>query len=124
MKKLIQTKLHNPPESRGNCFPTVIACFLDLESPDEVLQIQDLYDKKDIIWHCELDLWFQERGWEWGSLKGHLDTDEYYLVTGPTQRSSTTKHVCIYHKGELWHDPHPDGTGLTKEEYFEYLIKT
>lgn len=122
MKKLIQTRLHNPPESRGNCLPTVIACFLDLDSAEDVIQVQELYDKVD-DWQGDLIEWLGIRGWDMGGLRGHLDTDEYYLVTGVSPRNSKINHVCIYQKGKLWHDPHPDQTGILTEEYFEYLEK-
>jgi len=123
MRKLIQTRFHNPPESRGNCFPTVIACFMDLESGEDVLQVQELYDKVE-DWRGDLLEWLSIRNWELGGLRGHLDTDEFYLVSGISPRNPKVYHVCIYHKGKLWHDPHPDGTGILTEEYFEYLEKT
>lgn len=123
MRKLFQTRFHNPPESRGNCFPTVIACFMDLNSPEDVLQIQELYDKVE-DWRGDLLEWLNTRGWDIGTLHGHLDTDEFYLVSGVSPRNNKINHVCIYHKGKLWHDPHPDGTGILTEQYFEYLEKT
>lgn len=123
MKKLIQTRLHNPPLSRGNCFPAVIACFLDLDSPEDVIQVQEIYDKEGIDWRDELDNWLINRGWEMGSLRNHLQTDEYYLVSGVSPRNPNINHVCIYQKGKLFHDPHPDQTGILTEDYFEYLEK-
>lgn len=117
MKKLIQTRLHSETQ-RGNCFPTVIACFMDLDSAEDVIQIQEHYDDDKWLW--KLLNWLNERGWEMGTLHdGHLQTGEYYLVTGKTSRG--TRHVCIYQNGELFHDPHPSGEGLITEENFEYL---
>ncbi|MGH2666067.1 hypothetical protein [Flavobacterium sp.] len=123
MKKLIQTRIHNPPITVGNCFPTVIACFMDLDSPEDAFQVQEIY-KTDENYIDKLLEWLNARGWDLGSLGGHLDTDEYYLVSGKSPRNPDVYHICIYHKGKLWHDPHPDGTGITTEEYFEYLEKT
>lgn len=123
MKKLIQTKLHKPPISTGNCFPAVIASFLDLDSPEDVLQIQELYDKETVIWQSVLDYWLEEKGWKWGDLEGHLYDGSFYMVVGSTERSQTTKHVCIYQNGKLYHDPHPSGAGLITEEFFESLTK-
>jgi len=122
MKKLIQTRLHIPDKVRGNCLPTVIACFMDLDSAEDVIQIQDTYDNVD-DWRSDLMEWLGIRGWEMGGLRGHLDTDEYYLVTGVSPRNSKINHVCIYQKGKLWHDPHPDQTGILNEKYFEYFEK-
>lgn len=117
MKKLIQNRLHNPPEIIGNCFPTVIACFLDKDSPEDVIQIQEYYEEED--WNIRLYNWLIDRGWQWGSLDGHLNSDEFYLVSGLSKRGTT--HVCIYQNGKLFHDPHPDQTGLIEENTFEYL---
>ncbi len=122
MKKLIQTRLHNPPVSRGNCLPTAIACFMDLESPEDVIQVQEFYDV-DPDWHIKLLEWINIRGWDLGSLRGHLETDEFYLVSGVSPRNPNVNHVCIYQKGKLYHDPHPDQTGILTEDYFEYLEK-
>lgn len=128
MKKLIQNRLHKapdmmnaPPEQRGNCYPTVIACFLDLDSPEDVIQIQEHYNEHD--WPLTLHNWLRERGWEFGGLDGHQYDDSYYLVMGHTKRSDVVGHVCIYKNGKLYHDPHPDQSGLTTEDYFEYLDK-
>lgn len=120
MKKLQQTRLHNPPEILGNCFPTVIACFLDLNSPEDVIQIQEKYKEDD--WNSQLQKWLLEKGWEWKKVNGHLFDNSYYLVVGKTNRGNAS-HVCIYQNGELYHDPNPSNDGLITEEYFEVLIE-
>lgn len=120
MKKLQQTRLHNPPKILGNCFPTVIACFLDLNSPEDVIQIQEKYKEED--WNNQLQKWFLERGWEWKKINGHLFDDSYYLVIGKTNRGNAS-HVCIYQNGKLYHDPNPCNEGLITEEYFEIILE-
>lgn len=120
MKKLQQTRLHNPPEILGNCFPTVIACFLDLNSPEDAIQIQEKYKEED--WNNQLQKWFLERGWEWKKINGHLFDDSYYLVIGKTNRGNAS-HVCIYQNGKLYHDPNPCNEGLITEEYFEIILE-
>ena len=123
MKKLIQTRLHNPPISRGNCFPTVIACIMDLDSPEDVLQVQEIYGLEDRDWHIELENWLNDRGWEKEYIKGHLFDDSFYFVSGVSPRNPNVFHVCIYQNGKLYHDPHPDNTGILTEDHFEYLFK-
>lgn len=123
MRKLQQTRLHNPPLSRGNCYPTAIACFMNLESPEDALQIQDTYDKVD-DWQSDLLMWVNQQGWDLGNLPSHQNDDSYYLVTGVSPRNTDIKHVCIYQNGILWHDPHPDNAGIKTEDYFQYLEKT
>jgi hypothetical protein len=122
MKKLTQTRLHNPSLTRGNCYSTVIACFMDLESSEDVIQIQDIYDTVE-DWQSELLMWVNNNGWDLGNLHNHLNDDSYYLVTGISPRNPNINHVCIYKNGKLWHDPHPDGTGIQTEDYFQYLEK-
>lgn len=121
MKKLIQTRLHVPGEVRGNCFPTVIACFLDLDSPEDVFQIQEHYDEPD--WNIQIYEWLLSRGWEWSVGRGHLFNDEFYLVSGKSTRNPNVNHVVIYQNGELYHDPHPDQSGVLEPFNFEYLEK-
>ena len=119
MRKLKQTRLHNPPESIGNCLPTVIACFLDLNSPEDVIQIQEKY--KDKNWNIELYNWLREKGWNWEKIQGHRFDNTYYAVTGQTVRGSS--HICIYKNGEIYHDPHPSQSGLITESIFESFTK-
>lgn len=119
MKKLTQTRIHNPPEILGNCFPTVIACFLDLDSPEDVIQIQERYLEND--WNIQLQKWLNERGWRWESIDGHLYDNSYYVVTGKTNRGAN--HICIYKNGKLYHDPNPCNSGLLTEDIFEIFVK-
>lgn len=74
MRKLIQTRLHKEGETKGNCFPTVLACLMDLTSPEDVIQIQECFDED---WVTILDDWLRSKGWEWGRIPGHLFEDKY-----------------------------------------------
>lgn len=127
MKKLIQTRLfvgpasEEPIKQRGNCFPTVIACVMDKDSPEDVLQIQEYYDLPDDGWIPKLYEWLFEQGYDWENLRDHLYDDSYYFVTGMTERG--TCHVCIYQNGKLYHDPHPSSAGLTEILSYSILEK-
>ena len=116
MKKLIQTKLHDPPAVIGNCFATVVACFLDTDI-DKVPPVEDIMQEDH--WVSVMTGFLNAHGWEWDSLDGHLENNEYYIVVGQSDRGNP--HCCIYLNGELYHDPHPDQTGLITETHFEYL---
>lgn len=111
------------PKERGNCFPTVIACIMDLDSAEDVLQFQELYkgvdEEEDSLWVDKLYSWLDKKNCEWYGLEGHQYDDSYYLVTGETERD--TIHICIYQNGKLYHDPYPNGKGLTIENEFEYI---
>lgn len=110
---------------RGNPLATIIACFLNLNDPEEAIQIQNYYpengSKNDASWVLILSYWLEERGYDWGVLKDHLYDNEPYIVYGEDRYGMT--HACIYKNGALWHDPHPDGEGLITEGQFEYIKK-
>lgn len=46
MKYNIQTRLKTDTQ-RGNCFPACISCVLDLDSAEDVFQLQELYDNEE-----------------------------------------------------------------------------
>jgi hypothetical protein len=123
MKKNIQTILHtgDKPQERGNCFPAVISCFMDLDSAEDAIQIQRHYHNDE--WSLILYEWLTEMGYEQMTIRGHLFEDEFYTVSGVSPRDKNVHHICIYQNGELYHDPHPDGTGIKTEEYFSTITK-
>lgn len=94
---------------------------MDLDKPEDVIQIQEYYHEED--WGTILYMWLIDRGWELGSLRDHSHNDEFYLVSGKCPRNKDGRHVCIYQNGKLYHDPHPDNTGILTEDYFQYLEK-
>lgn len=121
MKFVKQTRLHkgmDRPEDRGNCYPTVIACALDM-NPEDVLQFQELYDT---VWWEPLCDWLSERGFQIQQLSGHLNDNSYYFVTGISPRNASVNHIVIYQNGNIVFDPHPDNGGIIGELYFEHLI--
>jgi len=135
MIKVSQTILHNPPEQNGNCFAAVIATITGIPIND-VLPVHNMFERHD--WHISLFCWLKKRGWLWrgapefdsfyklGKAPQEMEIDmvrnKPYLVSGKTIRfDGEVNHVCIYINGELWHDPHPDNSGLTTQEFFEVI---
>lgn len=136
-----QTRLHTGslPEQRGNCFPAVIASFLEMEVED-VIQIQEHYDG---LWTDKLHEWLNERGYYYHSadefkcfhteLLNGLETadwlletrsnlqDQYYLVSGESPRNPDINHIVIYQNGQMVFDPHIDNTGIKTLERFTIL---
>lgn len=122
MNKLHQSRPHNPPEQEGNCYATVIACILDLDSPEDCIQVQEYYE--DPRWLVTLLKWLARRGYVLYYLEAHSDVkDEIYLVTGKSPRFKDNDHICIYQNGKLVWDPSPDGKGLATEESFQIIEK-
>lgn len=123
MKKVFQNRFSNAEKTnRGNCYAAVIASMMDKDSADDVIQIQDYYDNDKGNWVEVLNKWLQDNGYEWHGLKGHSQIkDEFYLVSGKSPRFPDIYHICVYQNGKLYHDPHPDGTGILTEEQFEII---
>ncbi len=118
MKLLKQTRLSSGKQL-GNCFPTVIACFLDMDNPEEVYQIQEHYEKD---YYPELlHAYLFGKGYIFQDIEGHLFNGEFYLVAGKSPRGIS--HICIYQNGNLYHDPHPENNGLQSEDGFYILEK-
>lgn len=122
MRYLHQALILDPNE-KGNCFPTVIACFFDLKSPEEAIQIHKHYTNPN--WPMLLQDWLKERGYKWVELDGHQYDNKPYMVNGLAKRAITNVefHVCIYKNGELLHDPHISNAGLKTEEFFHRFVK-
>lgn len=126
MIKHTQTRLYKgstKPEERGNCYCTVMACIMDLESPEHAFQVQEHFNEPD--WLEQFVQWISSQGWILHGISGHQNDDDYYFVTGTTERDPTGNvlHICIYLNGELYWDPHPDRSGLVKEKSFSKITK-
>lgn len=130
VKRLKQTRFgssdFHDKKKRENSYATVIACFLGFEDAEDSLQIQEHYpdfdNDDDVTWALAFSKWIEDQGYDWGNMDGHSYDDSCYIVLGVSYRGDA--HACIYKNGQLWHDPHPDGTGLNQEMYYEYLKKS
>lgn len=140
MRKLQQTKLNDPLTGRnGNCLATVMACWLDMDILD-VPNVETLFDLEERCFYGDVMLkWLNSKGKiqriadefrcfhlsndverlvfeeKWGKSFIEMQSElegQFYLVTGMSPRNRDTRHIVIYRDGKLWHDPHPDGTGL------------
>jgi len=86
-------------------------------------EVPDFVNDGPTHWWLQTVTWLDERGYKIEPVWGHLDTDEYYLVSGPSPRYKNLAHVVIYRNGKMVHDPHPDGFGLNEELHFDVIRK-
>ena len=102
----------------GNSMTASYASFLDLKL-NECPHV-------DALPYSELKGWLEEHGYEEeGSafdpyLRKEVEGDEFYLAYGKSPRGESFYHNVVMNKGEIFHDPHPDGGGLT--EITGYII--
>lgn len=106
----------------GNCWQTAVASLLDLPT-EEVPDFVNIDDAGGENWLLHTRRFLKERGMVLELIPGHLDTDEYYLVTGHSPRFPAMYHVVIYRNGRMVHDPHPSQDGLVDEVEFEIIRK-
>lgn len=140
MKYLKQESLYVPGISRGSCYPTVIACLLELElnevpnfhllyfSEDEKINLSRFYendkaqlDAADYLWYDVLTTFLAAKGYKIVQIKKEdAPIDMRYMVTGKSKRG--INHIVIYHNGKMIHDPHPDDNGIIEADDNIYEI--
>ena len=103
----------------GNCWQTAIASVMDLP----LSEVPDFVNERITHWWMDTVYWLDQRGYKIIPIWGHLETDEYYLVSGPSPRFKNMGHVVIYQRGRMVHDPHPDGIGISEELHFDVIRK-
>lgn len=110
-------------KGEGNCYQACLASILHL-SIDEIPQFDEA-EERGGYWLTAANRWANERGlhiivvreidWvSWSRYPG------YYICGGPAERG--LGHACVYHKGELAHDPHPSRAGLIKVEEWQIIV--
>jgi len=110
MKPVYQTKFG---DGEGNCFAACIASLLEID----IDSIPDFYQLYKNEWWLKFIEWIEP----FGLTPIMLNDDPtnklpihncYYLVGGMSPRG--IGHSVIYLNGNLVHDPHPNGEGLSE----------
>ncbi len=116
---------------RGNCFASCLASLLEMKL-EEVPHVMEYED-----WRERTNEWLAKFGL--GSVEVRIDTDEaclypippgmFVVVTGKTVRHESRLHSVIAKTmsgGCTWeylHDPHPDGSFLTKATCLMWIVQ-
>ena len=120
MKPVFQTILAPP---RGNCLQACIASILELplEAVPNFMEVdgdgwekvyQDFLETKGLqVLYLDID-GIKKYGW---SPRG------YHLIQGKSPRGDWD-HVCVGFRGEIVHDPHPDGGGLRTQDLYDVFV--
>ncbi len=131
MKPLIQHKLSAQDGSvNGSCFRTCLASILEVEI-DSIPAFEDMGQN----WHQSFFDFLEEHNLEFDGTgrfnsEFHKDLfskyegiDGYVIVGGKSPREWVVRgHAVLYKEGNMVHDPHPSGEGLTELEIY-YMIK-
>jgi hypothetical protein len=110
-RRIMQTEFGKSGNCQSACLAMMLGCHLD-EVPNfsaleggnaEKFAAQGKWLNERGLWLFNVAKW---AGMPWPPPKG------YYIAGGPSPRGLA--HSVIYKDGELWHDPHPDGGGITE----------
>lgn len=106
MKKIFQTTF-NSSNTSGNCLRASIASVLSLNIED----LPKFELMEDGRWKHALVEWAEKNKIILDVYNGDVSSPSPYLAIGQTVLGG--KHCCVYQVGELIHDPHPSGLGLS-----------
>jgi hypothetical protein len=117
MKPVMQTVTG----TSGNCMAACLASILELPI-EAVPNFCDAGPDDTDYWNaCRaflrqfglgiMTLTFTDRA-QWTQLR----VGGYQIVSGPSPRIEGMHHATVWHRGQMVHDPHPDGTGILKPE--------
>jgi len=129
----------------GNCYSACLAMLLNV-SLSEVPNFNKVSADKGARRVARLE-WLKDMGWlpwgvwspevvasaagktvnehqHWGRVEhpSHFPwppSRGFYIASGLSPRNN--RHSTVYKDGSLWHDPHPDRTGLTVMDHVEFL---
>jgi len=98
-----------PPHEQGDCTECAVATLLGIPRAD----VPCLHGEDGAAGFWDrLDEFFAARGLYLHRFDGTWTFPCLYLAGGRTARG--TNHMVVMRDGELFHDPHPDGTGLAE----------
>lgn len=117
MTPVMQTQV-SQPGVKGNCFAACVASILEIPIEDAF----DCWKYTDEDWHDEFKKWLYERGLDCVAL-WELPVGVFGIANGQSPRGVSGGHSVIWKDGQLAHDPHPDGGGLTGDPEYYYLIE-
>lgn len=143
MKYHKQEHLYVPgTPNRGSCYPTVLACLLDLElnevpyfnlfyySEEQKNNLAKYYVGKDDLsyalnlWVFIRDVFLASRGYKLRCIgRGEINLkykDIPYMATDKSSRG--VQHIVICLNGKMIHDPHPSNEGIIESDFTLYEV--
>lgn len=110
----------------GNCMSACIASILEIDL-QEIPHFRLLEQQTSRCWNAILNDWLEPRGLAFllmpavPAMRHQLMfCPSYHMMLGNGPRGH--RHGVVGLKGQLAHDPHPDGTGLLDVDYFGVFV--
>lgn len=130
MNPVFQDQRHNPPKQIGNCFSACLASIFEVPLITVPHFGSKIYEKfpndpasarASLYWFRCVNAWLKEFGFYYTTIAIPNQENEismtrgYHIIEGMSPRGF--RHAVVGFSGIMAHDPHPEGTGLVKEEY-------
>lgn len=118
-KRIMQTEFGPLGNCQSACLAMMLGCgladvpnFSALDCTDnQKYAAQTAWLKERGLWMITFVKW---QGLPWPPAHG------FYIAGGMSPRGH--RHAVIYRGGELWHDPHPDGGGISEVEDIDLIL--
>lgn len=104
----------------GNCFQAAVASLFELPL-EEVPDFCNIYPIYTCQWYTAYREWLRKRGFSVITLDYEITKDKsafedcFLIVSGKNKNG--VMHSVIYRNGVLIHNPNPNCTGITPEEF-------
>jgi hypothetical protein len=121
--ELTMQVLHDPDNGRyGDCWRTAIACLMGLPDPTEVPHfVADDLTGGEHYWTAT-NRWLNGHGYYLNTVwLDEVPPGRVAVASGKSPRG--TQHAVLWRNGTLWHDPHPDRTGLTTVDASAFVLE-
>lgn len=107
--------------TRGGCLLACIASIMEL--PYKAIPKFNKY-YEDHTWRVRANAWLMHFDLHLTKLESEPPTtsEKYYIVTGESPRFAGRNHCCVWYKGQIIHDPHPDNRGLNNLKRWQELL--
>ena len=105
-------------QTNNNCLESCIATLLNIS-------IESIPNFGEVGWLDQMNQWL-ETNYGLTTYVDYFDivlNNVFYICVGKTYRNNKY-HSCIYYNGKLHWDPHESRSGLIKEVYNIWFIKT
>jgi len=113
---------------QGNCKSACLAMMLGVSLDDVPNFLKTRFADKDeqVAILAELN-WLHLLGWHTVTMSAagpffkKFFSIGYIIAAGMSVRGGGLWHACVYKDGNLWHDPHPDRTGLVAVQHVDII---
>jgi hypothetical protein len=114
VKPVTQTKF----PQRGNCFAACVATILEVD----IIEVP-AFEEVSLNPFIPAKRWLHEHGFDFHHSTAEYPPPGYAIAVGESPRNPDIQHAVVTLAGQVVHDPHPDGQGLTMISRYFAIVK-